>query len=139
MKDARSMVATTAAVLAVPPSHVLVASTGVIGVPLPMDKIERGIERATFSADNFGSFAKAILTTDKSAKTARRIGRQVGSRFLPTVSHARDFDPDRVVLNFLTYDRRQFIGKGTWKRLLGSNNDSDVDWILFALNAGSSD
>jgi glutamate N-acetyltransferase/amino-acid N-acetyltransferase len=54
------------------PDHLLVASTGVIGQPLPMSKVEHGIAAAgrALSADGFDDFATAILTTDRRAKTA---------------------------------------------------------------------
>jgi len=53
---------------------VLVASTGVIGRPLPMDKLDAGIGAAgaALTADGFGAFAEAIMTTDKRPKVARR-------------------------------------------------------------------
>ena len=55
--------------------HVIVSSTGVIGVPLPLGKIDAGIDRAVagLSKNGFPGFADAILTTDKRAKKARRV------------------------------------------------------------------
>jgi len=52
--------------------EVFVASTGVIGHPLPMDKIERGIADAAkaLRADGLGDASRAIMTTDLVAKTA---------------------------------------------------------------------
>jgi glutamate N-acetyltransferase/amino-acid N-acetyltransferase len=52
--------------------RVAVASTGVIGVPLPMDKITRGIAAAAglLSPDGDAAFAEAIRTTDAFAKRA---------------------------------------------------------------------
>jgi glutamate N-acetyltransferase / amino-acid N-acetyltransferase len=51
---------------------VAVASTGVIGVPLPMDAISRGIEAAAqqLRPDGDADFAEAIRTTDAYAKRA---------------------------------------------------------------------
>ncbi|MEX1378181.1 MAG: bifunctional glutamate N-acetyltransferase/amino-acid acetyltransferase ArgJ [Eubacteriales bacterium] len=51
---------------------VLIGSTGVIGVPLPMDKIARGINKALESLkENSGSdAAEAIMTTDTYKKEA---------------------------------------------------------------------
>lgn len=50
--------------------EVLVASTGVIGEQLPMDKVERGIEMAVNALSPQGSrqAAEAIMTTDKNIK-----------------------------------------------------------------------
>src|SRR5690242_2514768 len=53
------------------PSDVLVASTGVIGVPLPIDKAEAGLD-AAFAAPVCGweDAAATIMTTDTFAKAA---------------------------------------------------------------------
>lgn len=55
-----------------PPEEVFSASTGIIGVPLPMDKIEMGIMDAIaeLSEDGGDSAALAIMTTDTRPKTA---------------------------------------------------------------------
>ncbi|NIS01038.1 MAG: ornithine acetyltransferase, partial [Gemmatimonadetes bacterium] len=56
------------------PNDVLVASTGVIGVPLPMTKVRRGIRAAVsgLTARGFDRAARAIMTTDTVPKTAER-------------------------------------------------------------------
>ena len=46
MEDARAMAAAAARALGIAPDEVVVCSTGVIGKPLPMEKIERGIAQA---------------------------------------------------------------------------------------------
>src|SRR5690606_35217927 len=48
------------------------ASTGVIGVPLPLDRLVDGLERVhgELRADGDGDFADAIRTTDQFAKRA---------------------------------------------------------------------
>ncbi len=52
------------------PTQILTASTGVIGVPLEIEKIERGVpELVSRAADTAESFALAILTTDLVPKT----------------------------------------------------------------------
>lgn len=60
--------------LGVAPHEVAVASTGVIGEPLKMDCVERGMAalpaRLTAEADGAGQFAQAILTTDLVKKEA---------------------------------------------------------------------
>jgi glutamate N-acetyltransferase/amino-acid N-acetyltransferase len=59
------------------PEHILICSTGVIGVPLPMEKFEAGIPglKAKLQPGNLDCTAKAILTTDLGPKTASiRIG-----------------------------------------------------------------
>jgi glutamate N-acetyltransferase / amino-acid N-acetyltransferase len=73
-RDARQMAAAAAAAIGADAGQVLVASTGVIGVPLPMERVAAGIGAAaeSLSADGFDAFAHAILTTDKRAKAAGR-------------------------------------------------------------------
>jgi glutamate N-acetyltransferase/amino-acid N-acetyltransferase len=53
----------------------LVASTGVIGQPLPLDRVKAGVATAgaALAADGFARFAEAIMTTDKRPKIARRV------------------------------------------------------------------
>ena len=66
MADANVMAAETARLIGCPVEQVLVASTGVIGVNLPMDKLRSGIPLA-FAAlsDSQGpQAAQAIMTTD---------------------------------------------------------------------------
>lgn len=56
--------------IGVPEHYVAVASTGVIGTHLPMEKINAGIELVHEKKYNKGeNFAKAILTTDTVVKT----------------------------------------------------------------------
>lgn len=71
LQDALEMAALTAAALGVAEEFVLVASTGVIGIPLPMDAIRSGIPTASTALSTDGaSAAEAILTTDAFSKTA---------------------------------------------------------------------
>lgn len=66
MLDAVRMGVVTAEELRIDKSLVLVCSTGTIGVPMPMEKIENGIKQAVSSLDSHGgdTAAKAIMTTD---------------------------------------------------------------------------
>ncbi|MCG8499133.1 MAG: bifunctional glutamate N-acetyltransferase/amino-acid acetyltransferase ArgJ [Firmicutes bacterium] len=70
-EDAEYMIETTAKELNLSSNEVLVASTGIIGVPMPMDKIISGVKEAAeiLSYDGFEDAAKGILTTDTSTKT----------------------------------------------------------------------
>jgi len=72
MKDALEMTALTAKLLHMPTRHVLVGSTGRIGVPMPMENIGPGIraavsllEHSPASADHA---AEAIMTSDTRPK-----------------------------------------------------------------------
>jgi glutamate N-acetyltransferase / amino-acid N-acetyltransferase len=66
MADARQMAVLAANQSACAPAHVLVASTGVIGVNLNMDAIRSGVPMAysALSAEGGDAAARAIMTTD---------------------------------------------------------------------------
>ena len=71
LKSARGMQALVAAELGLEPGDVAVASTGVIGEHLPMNRIEAGVKDAAAALSDDGSgFAEAILTTDTRTKEA---------------------------------------------------------------------
>jgi glutamate N-acetyltransferase/amino-acid N-acetyltransferase len=69
--DAREMAALTAAEIGCAPARVLVASTGIIGRPLWMDRLRSGIPAAAaaLSADGGEAASNAICTTDAYPKT----------------------------------------------------------------------
>lgn len=71
-RHAEEMARAAAAALACAPESVLVASTGVIGVKLPMPKVLAGIARAAgaLSAEGGAAAAQAIMTTDPFPKEA---------------------------------------------------------------------
>ncbi len=70
LADTRAMAARVAAALDFDAGHVLVASTGVIGVPLPMPTVLAGIDLAAaeLGSDGGERAADAILTTDTRTK-----------------------------------------------------------------------
>jgi glutamate N-acetyltransferase/amino-acid N-acetyltransferase len=69
--DTETMARTTADSLGLSPDVVAVASTGVIGQRLPIDKIVAGIKKLTSSVSRDGgqAAARAIMTTDTFPKT----------------------------------------------------------------------
>ena len=73
-RDARQTARQAAALLRVEPTEIIVASTGVIGVYLPMDRMVRGLERAVkeLEAGMEAAYdaAEAIMTTDNEPKLA---------------------------------------------------------------------
>jgi glutamate N-acetyltransferase/amino-acid N-acetyltransferase len=71
-EDAEEMAAVTAKAVGCAVYDVLVASTGVIGVRLPMDRVRAGIVSAVaeLSANNGSDAARAIMTTDTRPKEA---------------------------------------------------------------------
>ncbi|MXW36049.1 MAG: bifunctional glutamate N-acetyltransferase/amino-acid acetyltransferase ArgJ [Chloroflexi bacterium] len=70
VEDALRMTALAAAKLGVDEQHVLVASTGVIGRLLPMDRIESGVRAVDVTETGGEEFARAIMTTDTHPKQA---------------------------------------------------------------------
>ncbi|MFJ2784292.1 MULTISPECIES: bifunctional glutamate N-acetyltransferase/amino-acid acetyltransferase ArgJ [unclassified Streptomyces] len=75
-EDARTMAERTAAAVGADPGDVAVCSTGLIGVPLPMDRVTPGIDLAAqrLHADGGPDAARAIMTTDSVPKTAVATG-----------------------------------------------------------------
>lgn len=72
MTDARRMQALAATAIGAAPEELLVLSTGVIGVFLDMDKVERGVAALHSPAAHAaaGEAARAIITTDTRPKVA---------------------------------------------------------------------
>jgi glutamate N-acetyltransferase/amino-acid N-acetyltransferase len=66
--DAQGMADLAAAKLGISPKEVLVASTGIIGVSLPMDKIRAGIPKIKLTTRGGHDFCRAIMTTDTKPK-----------------------------------------------------------------------
>jgi len=118
MADARTMAADTAKLVGCPPEQVLVASTGVIGVNLPMDKLRSGIPQAfaALASSNGSQAALAIMTTDPfpkescaritvGGKTVTIGGMAKGSGMIgPNMAAAGPSAPSATMLAFVTTD-----------------------------------
>lgn len=117
LRDARRMQELAARAIGAAPGELLVASTGVIGVPLPMERVEAGIAEAAgrLSPGAFGDFARAILTTDRSSKVAEReVG---GTRLVGCTKGAGMIAPDMATtLTFVATDAR--VAPAVLRRLL---------------------
>jgi glutamate N-acetyltransferase/amino-acid N-acetyltransferase len=98
--DALEMCARVAAALGCPVEQVLVCSTGVIGVPLPMDKVRSGIDLAlaALSAEPEAGrrFLSAIMTTDAFPKEAGRAG--AGAKVAGVCKGAGMIEPDMATM-----------------------------------------
>jgi glutamate N-acetyltransferase / amino-acid N-acetyltransferase len=72
LENAAATAAHAGSLLGIAPEQVLVLSTGVIGVQLPMDRLLPGAEHAiaALAADGGHDAAEAIMTTDTKPKTA---------------------------------------------------------------------
>jgi glutamate N-acetyltransferase/amino-acid N-acetyltransferase len=66
--DAAEMASLVAVGIGIEPEEVLVASTGVIGVPLPMKLIRPAVEMIVMSREGGHDLAKAMMTTDTTPK-----------------------------------------------------------------------
>jgi glutamate N-acetyltransferase/amino-acid N-acetyltransferase len=137
LAHAREMCALTAGPLGVELEQVLVASTGIIGHQLPMDKVARGIAQAVplLSDTQRGglAFAHAIMTTDTQCKQAYRefpLGR-ARVRLAGTVKGAGMIGPNlATTLLFLTTDAaisKALLGRALREALGQSLNRLTVD------------
>jgi glutamate N-acetyltransferase/amino-acid N-acetyltransferase len=81
LDDTKAMATVTAHCLGISPRLVYVASTGVIGEPLPIQKIEKAVPllATTLSKNGGASAAEAIMTTDTFVKEVACVGK-VGTR-----------------------------------------------------------
>jgi glutamate N-acetyltransferase / amino-acid N-acetyltransferase len=107
IEDARAMARSAAEHLGLAPTDVLVASTGVIARPLPLDRVRQGIAAITPSREGGLAFSQAILTTDRVIKK-RALRVEVGGRTYTVGGTAKGSGmahPDMAtVLCFLTTD-----------------------------------
>lgn len=87
------------------PHEVLTASTGVIGVPLPMPRVHAGLGDLTAGLDeNVDRLAEAILTTDTTTKTVAANLRG-GARIVGVAKGSGMIHPDMAtMLAFVTTD-----------------------------------
>jgi glutamate N-acetyltransferase/amino-acid N-acetyltransferase len=112
MTDARTMAAETATLVGCPTEQVLVASTGVIGVNLPMYKLKSGIPQAfaALSIAHGSQAAQAIMTTDpfpkESCATVAVGGKTVtiGGMAKGSGMIGPDMVPSATMLAFVTTD-----------------------------------
>jgi glutamate N-acetyltransferase / amino-acid N-acetyltransferase len=75
LADAKETACAVASALALEPEQVVVLSTGVIGVPLPMERVLAGVPEAAAALGGDGlAAARAILTTDRWPKQAAAEG-----------------------------------------------------------------
>jgi glutamate N-acetyltransferase/amino-acid N-acetyltransferase len=81
LEDAFEMAAVTAKALGIEPEEVLVASTGVIGVLLPVKLIRDGVQQVVLSQTGGHEFTRAIMTTDTVPKEIAVTVKTVESTF----------------------------------------------------------
>jgi len=109
LRDAQEMAALAAKKLGIKSDQVLVASTGVIGTAMPMDRVQKGIGRIKLSKDGGHKLARAIMTTDTRPKEiAVRVMEQNGHYTIGGIAKgAGMIHPDMAtLLSFLTTDAK---------------------------------
>ncbi|MBA7630259.1 Arginine biosynthesis bifunctional protein ArgJ [subsurface metagenome] len=119
--------------IGVAPEDVLVASTGVIGVPLPMERIRASVDQIILARDGGNQLAKAIMTTDTFAKeTAVKV--KAGNNQFTIGGAAKGsgmIHPDlATLLCFITTDaavEKDFLQKALKKAVDTSFNMISVD------------
>jgi glutamate N-acetyltransferase/amino-acid N-acetyltransferase len=133
--DAQRMAELTGNAVGASPDRVWVCSTGTIGVPLPMDKIEKGIALAAgaLSETGGGAAARAIMTTDTVSKS-RAVTFEIAGRSITVGGMAKGagmIEPHMAtMLAFLTTDaavERAALGNCLRRAVDASFNRISVD------------
>ncbi|HEB88254.1 MAG TPA: bifunctional glutamate N-acetyltransferase/amino-acid acetyltransferase ArgJ [Deltaproteobacteria bacterium] len=142
LRDARTMTALTARELACGEEEVLVASTGVIGEPLPMGILRKGIPRVVeaLSPDGFADAAEAIRTTDTHAKIASTRFRLDGVpvTILGIAKGSGMIEPNMAtMLSFLVTDAS--IAPRSLQRMLGRVADATYNRLTVDGEGSTSD
>ena len=131
-KHAREMTHLAASQLAIPKHHVFVGSTGVIGVPLLMPALRKGIPVLVSRLRKTGhqDAAQAILTTDTRIKTIA-IQQPIGKKLVTIGGMAKGsgmIHPDMAtMLAYLTTDAR--IEQRTLQKMLRTVVDQTFNCI----------
>ena len=141
LEDAREMQALAAEALGMEAVEVAVASTGVIGEHLPMERISSGIERAaTNMSRDDGGFAEAILTTDTRVKEAA-VRVEIGGRAVTVGGTAKGsgmIHPNMgTMLAFLTTDAA--VEKGCLQKALSDATDRTFNRVTVDGDTSPSD
>jgi len=119
--------------IGISPEDVLVASTGVIGVPLPMKRIRSSIDQIIFSRDGGHELAQAIMTTDTLPKETAVKVKAGGSEFTigGVAKGSGMIHPDlATLLCFLTTDaavEKNFLKKALKRAVDVSFNMISID------------
>jgi glutamate N-acetyltransferase/amino-acid N-acetyltransferase len=141
-RDAAEMARCAAEALNAQPTEILVASTGVIGEPLPMARVRRGIRAAAAAANERGlaQAADAIRTTDTFAKTAVSALR-IGGRTVTVAGVAKGsgmIEPNlATMLAFLVTDAS--ASPGFLRRVLRAAADASFNRLTVDGETSTSD
>jgi len=133
LQDAAEMAALAAKKLGIRADQVMVASTGVIGNVMPIDRIQKGIGKIELLKSGGHKLARAIMTTDTRPKEiAVRVMEQNGHYTIGGIAKgAGMIHPDMAtLLSFLTTDARidrLFLAKALRAAVEDSFNMITVD------------
>ncbi len=133
--DARAMSAFVSTNLDIPEEMVLVASTGVIGQPLPIEKIQSSVPELAglLKDDGFLDLALSIMTTDTMPKLVSRQGHINGKTFTVTAvaKGAGMIQPDMAtMLCFICTDidaKPEYLSYALWVASERSFNRISID------------
>lgn len=133
LTDAEEMTALAAAHVEVDPEEVLVGSTGLIGVELPMALVRQNLGNIKLSDDGGNRFARSIMTTDSQPKEVA-VSVQIGGREIIIGGCAKGsgmIHPNMAtMLSFITTDApvtRSFLQKALKVAVDASFNMIDID------------
>jgi glutamate N-acetyltransferase/amino-acid N-acetyltransferase len=152
MIAARDMAAAGAAAVGCRPEQVLIASTGVIGVPLDIAKVRNGVATAAQALDRSGAdaVARAIMTTDPFPKSRAVANDVMGGTIIVggTAKGSGMIEPRMAtMLAFLTTDARMEPGvlAGALRRAVDLtfnaitvDGECSTNDCVFALASGTS-
>jgi len=142
IRDAKKMAAMAAREVGCDETEVLVASTGVIGEPLPMDVLRAGIPSvaAALSPSGFEDAAEAIRTTDTHAKIAS-LRFKLGNRFVSILGIAKGsgmIEPNMAtMLSFIVTDAP--IAPAVLRKMLGRVADATYNQLTIDGEGSTSD
>ena len=145
--DAEEMTSLAAQKTGTAPEQVLVCSTGVIGVELPMSLIRSGVEQIELTGNGGANMARAIMTTDTRPKEVA-VSFEVGGRQVSLGGIAKGsgmIHPNMAtMLSFLTTDavvEREFLQQSlsqvadqTYNMLTVDGDSSTNDTVLLMAN-----
>lgn len=152
IRDAKTMAALAAKAVGCEAREMLVASTGVIGEPLPLGVIRAGLPRAAegLSAEGWTEAAEAIRTTDTHAKLAATTLR-LGGRTITLQGIAKGsgmIEPNMAtMLSFLATDAKiapaslramlRRVADRTYNRLTVDGEGSTSDTVVLLANGAA--
>ena len=149
---ARAMAAAASRALNVPDDQVLVASTGVIGAPFPIQKVEAAMSALAGGLNPNGvpDLARAIMTTDTRPKTGAREGSAdgVSYRIVAIAKGAGMIRPDMAtMLCFICTDADISLSDlqsalkrsvdGSFNRITIDGDSSTNDTVILMANGAS--